>query len=55
MDFYCTCWIDSLDWLCTGASAQIMSNVGLNVAISGTGGKDQGNETSGHLGVRVGF
>jgi outer membrane autotransporter protein len=41
--------------LTVGASAQILSNVGLNVAISGTGGKDQGNETSGHLGVRVGF
>lgn len=41
--------------LTVGASAQILSNVGLNFAISGTGGKDQGNETSGHVGVRVGF
>jgi outer membrane lipase/esterase len=38
-----------------GFSAAIFSNVSLDVAGSATAGKDQGEETSAHLGVRVGF
>jgi outer membrane lipase/esterase len=38
-----------------GFSAAILSNVSLDVAGSATAGKDQGEETSAHLGVRVGF
>ncbi len=38
-----------------GATARIFSNVSLDSGISMTAGKKQGNETSGHLGVRVGF
>jgi outer membrane lipase/esterase len=38
-----------------GFSAAIMSNVSLDVAGSATAGKDQGEETSAHVGVRVGF
>jgi uncharacterized protein YhjY with autotransporter beta-barrel domain/phospholipase/lecithinase/hemolysin len=38
-----------------GFSAAIFSNVNLDVAGSATIGKDQGDETSAHLGVRVGF
>ena len=41
--------------LTAGASAQLSSAVALNVSLSGTGGKKQGNETSGHLGVAIGF
>ena len=38
-----------------GATARIFSNVLLDSGISMTAGKKQGNETSGHLGIRVGF
>ncbi len=38
-----------------GATARIFSGVSLDAGISMTGGKKQGDETSGHLGVRVGF
>jgi len=38
-----------------GFSAAIFSNVSLDIAGSATIGKDQGDETSAHLGVRVGF
>lgn len=38
-----------------GFSAAILSNVSLDVAGSATIGQDQGDETSAHLGVRVGF
>ena len=38
-----------------GFSAAILSNVSLDVAGSATIGKDQGNETSAQLGVRIGF
>jgi uncharacterized protein YhjY with autotransporter beta-barrel domain/phospholipase/lecithinase/hemolysin len=38
-----------------GFSAAIFTNVNLDVAGSATIGKDQGDETSAHLGVRVGF
>ena len=38
-----------------GFSASIFSNVSVDSEISTTFGKDQGNETSGHLGVRIGF
>jgi len=38
-----------------GATARIFSGVLLDAGVSMTGGKDQGNETSGHLGVRIGL
>lgn len=38
-----------------GLNARILSNVMLGAAISTTFGKKQGNETSGHLGVKIGF
>jgi uncharacterized protein YhjY with autotransporter beta-barrel domain/phospholipase/lecithinase/hemolysin len=38
-----------------GLNARILTNVELGAAISTTFGKKQGNETSGHLGVKVGF
>jgi uncharacterized protein YhjY with autotransporter beta-barrel domain len=38
-----------------GASAAILNNVSLDVAGSGTFGKNQGEEVSAHLGVKVGF
>jgi len=38
-----------------GFSAAILSGISLNVAGSATVGKDQGNETSAHLGFRAGF
>ena len=38
-----------------GLNAQILDNVQLGAAISRTMGKKQGNETSGHLGVKIGF
>ncbi|QIK96720.1 autotransporter domain-containing protein [Sphingomonas sp. HDW15A] len=38
-----------------GLNARILTNVELGAAISTTMGKKQGNETSGHLGVKVGF
>jgi hypothetical protein len=38
-----------------GFSAAIFSNVNLDVAGSATIGKDQGNETSANVGVRIGF
>ena len=38
-----------------GATAQIYSHVSIDSGISMTAGKKQGNETSGHLGIRVGF
>jgi len=38
-----------------GATAQIFSHVSIDSGISMTAGKKQGNETSGHLGIRVGF
>ncbi|MEO7503730.1 MAG: autotransporter domain-containing protein [Sphingomicrobium sp.] len=39
----------------TGASAQIFSNVGLDVSLSGTFGKKNGDETSAHVGLNFGF
>ena len=41
--------------LSAGLSAAILSNVSLDAAVSGTVGKDQGNETSAHLGLRAAF
>ena len=41
--------------LTAGGSARILDNLGLDVSLSTTQGKDQGNETSAHLGFRVGF
>ncbi|HXG99979.1 MAG TPA: autotransporter domain-containing protein [Sphingomicrobium sp.] len=38
-----------------GFSAAILPGVSLNAAASGTLGKDQGNETSAHVGFRAGF
>ena len=38
-----------------GATARIFGGVSIDAGISMTGGKKQGDETSGHLGVRVGF
>ena len=38
-----------------GLNAQILDNVQLNAATSRTMGKKQGNETSGHLGVKIGL
>ncbi len=38
-----------------GASARIFSGINLDAGISMTAGKDQGNETSGHVGLRAGF
>ena len=38
-----------------GASAAILTNVGMDVALSSTFGKKQGNEISAQLGVKVGF
>jgi len=38
-----------------GLNARILTNVELGAAVSTTFGKKQGNETSGHLGVKVGF
>ena len=41
--------------LSVGMSAAILSRISLNANVSGTVGKDQGNETSGHVGLRAGF
>jgi uncharacterized protein YhjY with autotransporter beta-barrel domain len=38
-----------------GFGAQILTGVSLDIAGSATVGKDQGDETSAHLGVRIGF
>ena len=38
-----------------GAAADLFGNVALNVSLSTTAGKPEGNESSAHLGVRVGF
>ena len=38
-----------------GASATILSHVGMNVAVSSTFGKKQGQEVAAHLGLKVGF
>ena len=38
-----------------GLNARILDNVMLGAAISTTFGKKQGNETSGHLGLKVGL
>jgi uncharacterized protein YhjY with autotransporter beta-barrel domain len=38
-----------------GFGAQILTGVSLDIAGSATVGKDQGEETSAHLGVRIGF
>ena len=38
-----------------GATARIFSGVNLDAGISMTAGKDQGNETSGHLGLKMSF
>ena len=38
-----------------GLNARILNNVMLGAAISTTFGKEQGNETSGHLGVKIGL
>ncbi len=39
----------------TGASAQIFGNVALDVSLSGTFGKKNGDETSAHVGLNFGF
>ena len=41
--------------LSVGLSAGILSGISLNANISGTVGKDQGNETAGHVGLRAAF
>ena len=41
--------------LTAGASAAIFKNVALDVSLSGTAGKPAGNETSAHLGAKLGF
>ena len=41
--------------LSLGASAAILSGISLNASVSGTVRKDQGNETSGHIGLRAAF
>ena len=41
--------------LSVGMSAAILAGVSLNANVSGTVGKDQGNETSGHIGLRAAF
>ena len=38
-----------------GATARIFSGITLDAGISMTAGKDQGNETSGHLGLKTSF
>jgi outer membrane lipase/esterase len=38
-----------------GATARLATNISLDAGVSMTAGKKQGNETSGHLGLRVGF
>ncbi len=38
-----------------GFSAAILSGVSLNAVLATTKGKEQGEETSGHVGVRFGF
>ena len=38
-----------------GATARIFSNIHLDAGISMTAGKDQGNETSGHVGLKASF
>jgi outer membrane lipase/esterase len=38
-----------------GGTARLFTNVSLDAGISMTAGKKQGNETSGHVGLRVGF
>ncbi len=38
-----------------GMSAAILTAISVNANVSGTIGKDQGNETSGHVGFRAGF
>jgi len=41
--------------LSAGLSAAILSGISVNAVVSGTVGKDQGNETSGQLGFRAAF
>ena len=41
--------------LSVGLSAAILSGISLNANVSGTVRKDQGNETSGHVGLRAAF
>ena len=41
--------------LSAGMSAQILSSVSVNATLSGTVAKDQGNETTGHVGLRAAF
>ncbi len=41
--------------LSAGLSAAILSNISVNAVVSGTVAKDQGNETSGQLGIRAAF
>ena len=41
--------------LTTGASATIIGNFAIDVSLSGTVGKPNGNETSAHLGAKLGF
>ena len=41
--------------LTAGLSAAILSSVSVNAAVSGTVRKDQGNETSGFVGLRASF
>jgi hypothetical protein len=41
--------------LSAGLSAALAAGVSVNAALSGTVGKDEGNETIGHLGFRAAF
>ncbi len=41
--------------LSAGLSASVLANVSVNAVVSGTVAKKQGNETSGHVGVRAAF
>ena len=41
--------------LTTGGSAAILDNLTLDLSLSATSGKPNGNETSGHLGLKMGF
>ena len=38
-----------------GASASILQGINLDALLSSTVGRDQGNEVSGHVGVRIGL
>lgn len=41
--------------LTAGGSAKIFNNFSIDASLSGTGGKKNGNETSAHVGAKIGF